>query len=640
MIIDVRKYLIFGPKEEMDEFFNLAQRAGFLEFIGLSHKKSLELTDEIKTLLAAIKIAKKFPTHPQEAPHHIPDPLALAAKIVECQALSDRLAEEERVLLAEISRVSVFGDFSSNDVLEIQKEGRRVFQYFCMKSDLARETALPPELIFVGTEYDLDYFIAINKEKVRYPKMIEMIVEHPVGELREKLFAIRDKKAHVETELRQYANALSALQEGLVNFLNEHHLRLVKHDAAFPLGDAAFAIEAWVPVTRIKALGGLLSSFDVVAEPIEIEPHDKIPTCMENKRLGKMGADLVHIYDVPAHTDKDPSSWVMVSFSIFFAMIVSDAGYGLVYLLIALFLKFKFPNLVGSAKRLLKMSLIISCCCIVWGVLVASFFGIQVGPDSPLRKTSLIHALAVKKAEYHMSQKDEAYDEWVRDFPAVASATDGHDFLVKASKPDENGSLTYAALNDFYDNILMEFSLVMGIFHLTLSLCRYLTRNWAGLGWIFFMIGGYLYFPTMIHATTMANFLGIISKSFALTWGLRLVFGGIGVAFIFSFIQKRWAAFHEIMNVVQVFSDVLSYLRLYALSLAGMIMADTFNNMGLNLNLFGGILIIIFGHITNIGLSTMGATIHSLRLNFLEWYHYSWEGGGRLFNPLCLRRSK
>lgn len=640
MIIDVRKYLIFGPKEEMDEFFNLAQRAGFLEFIGLSHKKSLEMTDEIKTLLAAIKIAKKYPTHPNEAPQHIADPLSLAMKMVECQHLLDRFSEEERMLLAEISRVAAFGDFSIQDIQEIEKEGKRVFQFFCMKSDVSRETAHPPEVIYVGTEYDLDYFIAINKEKIRYPKMIEMAIELPLGELRENLFSVRDKKAHAETELRQYANALSSLQEGLINFLNEHHLKLVKHDVAFPLGKAAFAIEAWVPVTRLKALGGLLSGFDIVAEPIQIEPTDRIPTCMENKRLGKMGADLVHIYDTPAHTDKDPSSWVMVFFSIFFAMIVSDAGYGLVYLFLALFFKFKFPSLTGSNKRLLKTALIVSTCCIIWGVLVASFFGISIGPDNPFRKTSFIHSLAVKKAEYHIEVKDEAYQEWVRDFPAVSSATDGHDFLVKASRLGEKKETVYVALDDFYDNILMEFSLLMGIFHLMLSFIRYMTRNWSGLGWILFMIGGYLYFPSIIHATTMANFLGLISKPAALEWGLRLVFGGIGLAFFFSFLQKRWGAFHELMNVVQVFSDVLSYLRLYALALAGMIMAGTFNSMGSDMGLIGGILIIVFGHLTNIGLSTMGATIHSLRLNFLEWYHYSFEGGGRLFNPLCLRRSK
>lgn len=639
MIIDVHKYLIFGAKSEMDRFFALAQRAGFMEFIGLSHKKSLELTDEIKTILAAIKISKHYPTHPHEAPHD-KDPLSIASKIVELHAEIEQLREEVRVVTAEISRIAVFGDFSKKDLLEVERDGRRVLQFFCMKSDLAHETVHPPEVIFVGTEYDLDYFVAINKERTRYPKMIEILIEHPVGELREKLFAHQERLAHLETELRHYANALPVLQEGLADYLNDYHLRLVKHDAAYPLGDSVFIIEAWVPKTRIKALLGLLSGLDIVAEQIKIEPLDQIPTYMENKGLGKLGEDLVHFYDTPSHNDKDPSTWVMVFFSIFFAMILADAGYGILFLLLGIFLKLKFPKLVGAGKRFVKMLLIVASCSIVWGVLTASFFGIAIGPDNPFRKTSLIHALAVKKAEYLIEQKDDTYYEWEHDYPGVANAKDGHDFLVRASKTDEKGKVKFEALDSFYDNILMEFSLIMGIVHLSLSLLRYLFRNWSGLGWVIFMIGGYLFFPSMIHATTMVNFLGIISKPVAELWGLWMVYTGIGTAFVLALFQKKWGAFHELMNVIQVFSDVLSYLRLYALALAGMIMANTFNDMGVDLGLFAGTFIIIFGHLTNISLSTMGCVIHSLRLNVLEWYHYSFEGGGRLFAPLRLRRAK
>jgi V/A-type H+-transporting ATPase subunit I len=94
------------------------------------------------------------------------------------------------------------------------------------------------------------------------------------------------------------------------------------------------------------------------------------------------------------------------------------------------------------------------------------------------------------------------------------------------------------------------------------------------------------------------------------------------------------------MNMVQIFGDVLSYIRLYALALAGMMVASTFNNLGISVGIIGGIFIILFGHLTNVSLSIMGGVIHGLRLNFLEWYHYSFEGGGRLFNPLRLKKTK
>ena len=70
-------------------------------------------------------------------------------------------------------------------------------------------------------------------------------------------------------------------------------------------------------------------------------------------------------------------------------------------------------------------------------------------------------------------------------------------------------------------------------------------------------------------------------------------------------------------------------------------MADTVNTtLGIEMGVVGTIVVILFGHMINIIMSTMSATIHGLRLNFLEWYRYSFEGGGRLFNPLRLRKVK
>lgn len=641
MIVGMHKYLLIGNRSDMDRFFSLAQRAGFLEFIGLSHKKALEMPQDAKTLISAIKIARVHTTFSHE-PYDSPlDPVRLAEQIVRWNEEHEKLLEEERILNAEIARIGAFGNFSRPELDQLEEESKRVFQFFCMKSDLAHDITLPPEVIYVGTEYDLDYFVAVNKERTQYPKMIEILIDRPVGMLRARLHQVRLELAQVEGEIHDSARALPYLQSGLLDYLNEHHLQLAKHDAATPLGQSLFAIEAWVPETKVKALYGLLSGLDVYTEEISIEPKDKIPTYQENKGPAKIGEDLVHIYDTPAWTDKDPSLWILICFSIFFAMIVSDAGYGLIYFGIGLFLKWKFKKASGAFKRFIKLILIVSTTCVIWGVLTASFFGMEIGPNNPFRKMSFIHYLAVKKAEYHLEQKDDVYQEYVKEFPDVATATDGHDFLVKAAK-DVDGKITYSALKEFYDNILLELSLMIGVIHISLSFLRYMTRNWTGLGWILFMIGGYLYFPSFLDATSILNFMGWISKPVAYAVGKQLLYAGLGLVFVIALLQKKkWGALHELTNAVQVFADVLSYLRLYALSLAGMIMASTFNDLGLQVGLIGGgFLIIVIGHFVNLTLTIMSGTIHGLRLNFLEWYHYSFEGGGRLFDPLRIRKVK
>ncbi len=639
MIVDLLKYLVVGPKQEMDRFFALAQRAGFMEFIGLSHKKALEMPEGAKILTAALKIVRGHSAPFQEPYHPVLSPLELAKQIVQWNLSYEKLLEEQRVLHSEVARIAIFGDFSRPELDHLEVESKRVIQFFCMKSDLANEWIHPPEVIYIGTDYDLDYFVAINKEKVQYPKMIEILIDQPVGQLRQRLRHVNAEIAEVEHEIHQSARAQNYLQGGLYDYLNEYHLQLAKHDASSPLGEALFAIEAWVPRSKAKALQGLLSSLDVHVEEIAIEPTDRIPTCMENRGAPHIGEDLVLVYDTPASTDKDPSLWVLIFFSLFFAMIVSDAGYGLVYLVIGLILKWKFKEATGFLRRFIKLILIASSACIVWGICTASFFGIPIGPDNPFRKTSFLHYMAVRKAEYHMQMKDDVYEEYVREYPAVAQVTNGHDFLVQASYMLD-GKLQYDALGSFYDSILLEISLLIGCIHLALSFLRYLFRNWTGLGWIVFIVGGYLYFPSHVDATSIVNFMGWISKPVAYAIGLQLVFTGLCLVFLAAlFIQKRrWGALHELTNAVQVFADVLSYLRLYALALAGMIMAATFNDLGLQLGLIGGVFVILLGHVINLTLTVQSGVIHGLRLNFLEWYHYSFEGGGRLFNPLRIRK--
>jgi V/A-type H+-transporting ATPase subunit I len=640
MIVNLHKYLFIGSKSEMDRFFFLSQKAGFLEFIGLSKKQALEMPEDAKKLISAIKIARAHTANPHEPFRPELGPVPLAEQIIQWNEEHEKQLEEQRILQAEIARIAPFGDFSRSELDKFELEGKRSVQFFCMKGDLASDFKLPPNMIYVGTEYDLAYFVAINKEKSQYPKMIEITIDHPVGELRDRLLQLNAEIAQVEHEIHESAKALPYLQNGLLDYLNAYHLQMAKHDAASPMGDSLFAIEAWVPKTKIKAMQGLLSGLDVHAEEICIEEKDRIPTCQENKGAGKIGEDLVHIYDNPAHSDKDPSLWVLIFFSLFFAMIVSDAGYGLIYLLIGLFLKWKFKKASGLMNRFIKLILIASTSCIIWGIFTASFFGLEIGPNNPYRKVSLLHYLATRKAEYHMEKKDDVYEEYVKEYPAVATATDGHDFFLKASHESE-GHMKYEALTDFYDSLLLEISLLVGTIHICLSFLRYMRRNWTAIGWIFFMIGGYLYFPSFVNATSILNFMGLISKATAYAVGKQMLFAGLILVFVIALLQKKkWGALHELTNAIQVFADVLSYIRLYALALAGMIMASTFNELAVQVGLVGGFFVIVIGHAVNLVLTVMSGVIHGLRLNFLEWYHYCFEGGGRLFDPLRIRKAK
>jgi V/A-type H+-transporting ATPase subunit I len=490
-------------------------------------------------------------------------------------------------------------------------------------------------VIYVGTEYSLDYFISINPTSKQYPGMIEMRIDRPLGELQNLYFATQESLHTIESELKEFADHIGLLSEALIDFLNDHNLLIAKKEVSYVLDHALFVVEAWIPKNKVHELPGLLKGLAVHSEPIGVEKRDFVPTYIENKGIPRLGEDLIQIYDTPAITDKDPSSWVFWAFTLFFAFVVADGGYGLLYLGLAFYLKYKFPDLQGVGKRFLKMVMILSTACIIWGVVTASFFGLKIEPNSYLGRLSLTRYLAEKKADYHLGLKDDVYQLWVVQYPKLLQAESGKQFLHSATAPNHSGNgMIYKMLNEFTRSVLLEFSLIFGILHISLAFLRSLRRHWAGIGWIAFLIGGYLYFPFVLKTVTLLNILGWVGKDVAAHVGSQLIYGGIFTAVILSLMQKRLRGFGEITHVVQVFGNVLSYLRLYALGLAGSIMAETFNDLGATIGLALGGLVILIGHSVNILLGLMAGTIHGLRLNFIEWYHFCFEGGGRLLRPL------
>jgi V/A-type H+/Na+-transporting ATPase subunit I len=639
MIEDVVKYFIMGIKQNLDRFFDQAQEQGFMEFISVAPKKQLEAPIIVQNLLAAHKILRKQPVRDPYlggGDRHLA--MQVSERIIELKEDLEKLGEEKRVLDTEIVRVAPFGNFSMDDIDYIEKQSGRKIQFFCMKTAKNHEMTLPEEVIYIATEYDLDYYITISSQPVFIPGMIEMRIDAPLGELENRLDFVEDSIHRFEVELKEYAGYIDFLQHILIEELNKHHLAAAKKEVAYPLQNSLFIIEAWIPENKVPMLFGLIDGMDIHAQQVAIESDERVPTVLQNKGMGMVGEDLTKLYDIPSTTDKDPSSWVLYFFAFFFAIIVGDAGYGVLFLAVAFYLKKKFPHLQGQQKRMLKLFFLLSAACIVWGAMISSYFGLKLAPSNPLSHYSPLHYLAEKKADYHMAVKDDVYHSWLVKFPQLGKMTAGRQML-EISVLKKTGT-QYPIMDEFTGNITFEFVFLIGILHVSIAFCRYLTRNWAGLGWIFFLIGGYLYFPIMLKAVTMTQFIAGISPKTAGAFGLQCVYGGIAFAVIAAVIQRRWRGLNEIANVVQIFSDIMSYARLYALSLAGAIMAATFNQEGSALGLFFGFIIILAGHCVNMGLSFMGGIIHGLRLNFLEWYHYCFNGGGRLFKPLHKLKTK
>jgi V/A-type H+-transporting ATPase subunit I len=218
-------------------------------------------------------------------------------------------------------------------------------------------------------------------------------------------------------------------------------------------------------------------------------------------------------------------------------------------------------------------------------------------------------------------------------FPNLKNAQNSYQFLHGAVSEHE-GFEVHDMVVKFSDNVLLELALMVGVVHIIISFLRYLDRHWAGIGWIVALIGAYLFIPHFIDSTSIVNFAFGADVMEASRDGLYMMIGGFLAAVTLSIIQHRWMGLLEPMHVIQIFADAMSYLRLYALGFAGAVVVETLNNFASSTNVVFGALLLIFGNLMNITLAVMAGIIHGLRLNFLEWYHYSFEGGGKNYDPL------
>ncbi len=637
MRVDVKKYLFLGPKERQEEFFREAQKLGVIQFIDRANRRSSEMPTDIQRLIDAMKILRGCPTVEQEENKR--DAQEIAKRIIKLKKLVEALYEECRVLRQEIVRVEVFGDFSLDDIDYIEQSSSKKIQFFFSKKSVEMESITNPEVIYVGSDHGLDYFISVNDVHRTYDDMVEMHINQPVGTLRKMLSDTLEAVRKSEKELKWLGRYYSLLYNTYIDVMNKNNLFIAQDYVDNVLEEKVFSIEGWVAESDLKKMLAFVAQRNIHAEQIAIEESDFVPTFLKNKGVNRLGEDLIQIYDAPLNTDRDPSGYVLWAFALFFAIIIGDGGYGLIFLALAIFLRYRFPAVKGAFRRFIKLTMILSVSCVVWGMMTNSFFGIEVGIDSPLRNYSMLHSLVEKKAAYHVEHKDDTFAYWAGEHSEVKDVDNYYDFLSGA-KVITNGRTSFPIVGSFADKASLELAIVIGIIHIIISFARFLDRNWAGIGWICFMVGGYLYFPSMLQATSLVHYAFGVDKSIAAEMGHHLMFGGIGLAVTLAIIQRKARGILEIATVIQVFSDVLSYLRLYALALAGAKMSHTFNDIGASIPIIPGILVIVAGHSVNIVLSIMSGVIHGLRLNFLEWYHYCFEGGGKMLKPLSLMKYK
>ena len=319
--------------------------------------------------------------------------------------------------------------------------------------------------------------------------------------------------------------------------------------------------------------------------------EDNPPIEFRNNKFVKMFEVLTDMYGRPAYNGFDPTPYIAVFFMLFFAFCMGDAGYGLILIALGLGLKKALGDLSPLVVTLGVATTVI-------GFLFHTFFSMDI-------------------AQWQMFQPIKGIF-----LPSKIAGYDGTVVL----------------------------SLIVGIVHLCIAMVvkTYTATKQNGFanslgtwGWTLLIVGG-------VIVGTFA-LLGVIDKGITKTIIIVLgVLSAIGI-FLLNDIHRNplanigsglWETYNTVTGLL---GDVLSYLRLYALGLAGSMLGKAFNDIGSMVLGDGGsigmwipfILIVLVGHTLNIAMAVLGAFVHPLRLNFLEFFKNSgYEAAGRNYNPL------
>jgi V/A-type H+-transporting ATPase subunit I len=505
---------------------------------------------------------------------------AVADHIIELGKRQEQLESTSRNILGQINEWEHWGDVDLDQVQHLSQNGI----YFKLFQVPVKEIrSFPDEVVVkrIFTAGDIAHCVAISHRQfecafteIAPPKQsLSMLkkqlagnnkdMEMIKGEIIEsgcffKAFLGIKKKLEKEIEFQQVVSGMG--KEGSISFVT---------------GYIPFDMEGHLFAEARNRKWGI-----VVNEP---SAEDNVPTLLRNPKWVDRIKPVFELLGLtPGYRELDVSMLFLIFFAIFFGILIGDAGYGLIYILITLGLQ-KTGKLNTEMKTTVSLFYLLGSCAIIWGVLTGTFFG----------------------------------QAWLLNL--------GFNPLIPQ-------------LNDA--NVMQTFCFFLGALHLSIA------HSWQA----------YLKFPSLkaladvgwICVLWIAFFLArtiILGEAFP-SWGIWLFAAGIVLVILFTNPQAHVlrgigdGLGTVALSLMNNFTDVISYIRLFAVGLATLAIAETTNTLSSGLGdgvaaLAAGVVIILIGHGLNIILGPMSVLVHGVRLNVLEFSgHANVTWSGFTFEPL------
>lgn len=517
------------------------------------------------------------------------------------QLLQERTNLEQRIATTkkEAERMQAWGDFSQQRMQQLRDAGYQLCFYTCSKKHFQPEWGI--EVTTIGST---TYFVQVsgtNMPAVELPDACQeqTLNEKSATDLQKDVDGLNGLLVAQNARIELWAkDNIPALKEQLQSTLQQIDWQRVTLNTDTIAEGSLKLLEGFCPIDKMNALNALLEQQHIYYQVEDPTEEDDTPIKLHNNWFARLFQGLTGMYGWPSYGEFDPTPILAPFFLLFFALCLGDSGYGILLIIIGLLIakgKLKIQMFDGLGPTIAALGV----GTMVVGFFLGTFLGISL-PDASWVPQCLKDVMITGQVE---------------------------------------------VLGTKYE-IQMLMALGIGVFHICLAmtvkaLCftkRYGFKETVSTwGWLLLIVGGII--------ITVLMLTHLFSAQVA-EWAFIIV-GAISALGIFIFntpgrnplINIGAGLWDTYGMVTGVLGDVLSYIRLYALGLAGGMLGAAFNELALSLSgsvggWIGCILILILGHVLNLALSSLGAFVHPLRLSFVEYFkNCGYEGKGTLYQP-------
>lgn len=641
MITPMKKVTVLTLASAKDETLNALRE---LEIIHLTPLKA--------ATGAALNSAKGAVNRVQKALEAIPDKVGKGVTPAEPGMSGEALVEEVQGLLAErkqaeidldqakeeLEKLSAFGNLDPATVASLEKKGIFVKLYvadikkvpFEVEGDAVKEQ--------FATNDNGTYFAVFGRGAVA--KVSGSFTEIPMPP------KSLDEFRHVEVEARATLDRIEKRLSALASVKDSVRARLAEVSDDYNMEEAAgsmaanesvAALQGFCPANRIAEINASAKKFGWGLRVEDPTDDDNVPTLLGYSKLTKPMQCLYDIIGIsPGYKEVDVSSVFLCFFSIFFAMIVGDTAYGLLFLGLAIYARKKMPKASSAGFHFVYL---MSAATIVWGMINASFLGLT--PEL----AGWSYYIDIANYDF-LPEGVRNVLYWIRSsapmdpakFEVYKQFCEGFTYLPASFVPKGVGASQMQHIQLFCFCIAVVHLSIAHAWNVVVRIKRKDSTFMAQVGWL---MGAWVMFFLACNMVLGIEMPGFVIPMFCVEAVLLLLFTVPPSRLKQDFISIPML----VLDVVNSFTDVISYIRLFAVGMSGAAIAEAFNGMlspmfGSAVGVAGAAIILLFVHGLNIALAVMGVAVHAVRLNTLEFSNgLGLEWSGFAFAPFAKQKN-